>query len=196
MYPPSSSSSQKSIAQSGLTRYGSAPGSFLTSAVDAVIRGDREFSAAVGSRPPLGHYFSGADSSSVTSESNCKVNSSSSDLKHPNPKGALQRSYGLHDADAATALGFSGSSAPSSALLRQRSSPAGFLSHLASPPSTENGAGTFVFSLSLILFFLIYLKSLPFFPAGGAKRGLVAPFIPPNDGFTLSCLSFSCLVQG
>ncbi|TKY50541.1 dimerization protein [Spatholobus suberectus] len=87
MYPSSSSSSSSSSqsmsqAGAGLTRYGSAPGSLLTSTVDAVIGG---------SRP----YYSGGDSS----ESTCKE----------------QRSYD--------------NQAFGSALLRQKSSPAGFLSN-------------------------------------------------------------------
>ncbi|KAK7310220.1 hypothetical protein RJT34_07599 [Clitoria ternatea] len=91
MYPSSSSSSSSSSSQSisqagvGLTRYGSAPGSLLTSTVDAVIGG---------SRP----YYSGESSESTFKE---------------------QRSYDNH------AYG-------SAALLRQKSTPAAFLSHLAS----------------------------------------------------------------
>ncbi|XP_028759700.1 transcription factor bHLH128 [Neltuma alba] len=127
MYPSSSSSSSQS--QSGLTRYGSAPGSLLTNAVDAVIRGaDREFStSAVGSRPPVTHFFSGE-----SSEPSCKVNSSS-DPKDKPPSIGLQRSYGLHDG-AAVGFGIS-----SSALLRQRSSPAGFLSNLTATPPDNGG---------------------------------------------------------
>ncbi|KAJ7957343.1 Transcription factor protein [Quillaja saponaria] len=144
MYPYSSpASSQKSMGQSGLTRYGSAPGSLLTTAVDAVIGAERDFSD-IRSRSLIGHYFTG-DSSSITSESTCKVNSSS-DPKEP--KGGLQRSYGLSDTSVgnfATAasnlktigIGINNGGSPSSsssaasALVRQRSSPAGFLSHLA-----------------------------------------------------------------
>ena len=108
MYP--SSSSQKPMGQTGLTRYGSAPGSFLTNAVDSVIEADPNL---------FGHYFS-ADSSSLTSESTCKV-SSSNDPQEPK-------------SDAPPPLGSYPAPSPSS-LLRQRSSPAGFLSHL----TTENG---------------------------------------------------------
>lgn len=140
-----SSSSQKSISQTGLTRYGSAPGSLLTNAVDAVIGpSDRDFSLA-GPRHP---FFSGDSSDSV-----CKLNSSSSsdpkDHHHhhqpppqPRPAGGLQRSIGLNEA-AAAAVGFGGS-----ALLRQRSSPAGFLSHL----TADNGRDTLVFFIHLLLF--------------------------------------------
>ncbi|KAF7837092.1 transcription factor bHLH128 [Senna tora] len=131
MYPSSSSSSsQKSISHSGLTRYGSAPGSLLTNAVDAVISGsDREFPPAAPSRPPVpSHFFSGD-----SSDSTCKVNSSDPKDHHTRP--ALQRSYGLHE----PSLAFGGSSSSSaSALLRQRSSPAGFLSHLTNATQPEN----------------------------------------------------------
>ncbi|XP_037491537.1 transcription factor bHLH128 isoform X2 [Jatropha curcas] len=123
MYPPpstSSSSQQKRTVQTGLTRYGSAPGSFLTRAVDSVIGPDREFSNLGSPSPSLvshHQYFSG-DSSSLTSESTCQVNSSN------DPKtggggggGGLQRSYGFNEINGS--------------LVRQKSSPAGFLSHMA-----------------------------------------------------------------
>ncbi|CAN1251389.1 Transcription factor bHLH128 [Linum perenne] len=128
MYPPpppppaastsSSSSPQKSGLQSGgLARYCSAPGSFLTRAVDSVIGSvdDRHFS------PAVNRYFSSGgesdfSSSQLTSESTCRVNSSSGDqLKI--------RSGELN----AIARG-----ASSSSLLRQKSSPAGFLTNLVS----------------------------------------------------------------
>lgn len=110
MYP--SSSSQKSMGQAGLTRYGSAPGSLLTTAVDSVIGADPSL---------VGHYFS-ADSSSLTSESTCKV-SSSNDPQEPKSGAPPPPPLGSYPAPS------------SSSLLRQRSSPAGFFSHLA----PENG---------------------------------------------------------
>lgn len=127
MYP--SSSSQKPMGQSGLTRYGSAPGSFLANAVDSVIGADPNL---------VGHYFSAADSSSLTSESTCKVSSSNDPREsklaaapappHPPP----HHPHGSYPDPS------------SSSLLRQRSSPAGFLSHLTS----ENGnASSLFFSL-------------------------------------------------
>ncbi|XWS35265.1 hypothetical protein CRYUN_Cryun21dG0111200 [Craigia yunnanensis] len=110
MYP--SSSSQKPMGQTGLTRYGSAPGSLLTTAVDSVIGADPNL---------VGHYFS-ADSSSLTSESTCQV-SSSNDRQEPKSAAASPPPHGSYPAPS------------SSSLLRQRSSPAGFLSHL----TTDNG---------------------------------------------------------
>ncbi|XVF84420.1 hypothetical protein PTKIN_Ptkin17bG0035600 [Pterospermum kingtungense] len=109
MYP--SSSSQKPLGQTGLTRYGSAPGSLLKTAVDSVIGADPNV---------VGHYFS-ADSSSLTSESTCRVSSSNDGQE---PKSAAAPSHGSNPAPSS-----------SSSLLRQSSSPAGFLSHL----TTENG---------------------------------------------------------
>ena len=114
MYP--SSSSQKPMSQTGLTRYGSAPGSLLTTAVDSVIGADPNL---------VGHYFS-ADSSSLTSESTCLVSSSNDrqepkSAAHPPPHGSYP------------------TPSSSSSLLRQRSSPAGFPSHLTS----ENGIAFF-----------------------------------------------------
>lgn len=150
MYPPSSSScSQKPMAPAGLTRYGSAPGSLLTTAVDSVIGPNREFSALRSPSSLMGHqqYFSG-DSSSITSESTCRANSSNKPKEQqqppPPPKG-LQRSCGLHEMSvgnfltASTSKGGAGgsSASASSALVRQKSSPAGFLSHLSS--ASDNG---------------------------------------------------------
>ncbi|KAL4289433.1 hypothetical protein AHAS_Ahas19G0385700 [Arachis hypogaea] len=130
MYQPSSSSSSSSqahnstVSEPALTRYGSAPGSLLRTAVDAVIAG-----GAGGPRHPHplmptgSHYFSGE-----SSESTSKVNDNSKDHN-------LHRSYGLQQ-DA-----FAGSSSSSSSLLRQRSSPAGFLSNLADNAGGGGGGG-------------------------------------------------------
>ncbi|WJX15553.1 hypothetical protein P8452_05685 [Trifolium repens] len=118
--PPSSSGSssssssqqqQSSISQTGLTRYDSAPGSLLASTVDAVIGGG-------GSRllpPGTGgghHYFSG-DSSQQQQQ------------QHHQQQRSSNNAYD----------GFDGS-----ALLRQKSSPAGFLNHLATL-NHNNSAG-------------------------------------------------------
>ncbi|KAJ0035327.1 hypothetical protein Pint_25669 [Pistacia integerrima] len=129
MYPSSSSSFSSSMTSSSsqhhkplgptnLTRYVSAPGSLLTSAVDSVIGSHQP------SLVPPPHYFSSphdssSSCSSFTSDSTCKVNSSN-DAKHS--KTGLQRSYGFNEI-------------AHSSLLRQRSSPAGFLNNL----TTENG---------------------------------------------------------
>ncbi|KAE8673866.1 bHLH129 protein [Hibiscus syriacus] len=118
MYSPPSS--QKSMGQSGLTRYGSAPGSFLTNAVDSVIGADLNL---------VGHYLSSADSSSLTSELACKASSSSNPREPkssaPPPPPPPHHPHGSYP----------GPSPSSSSLVRQRSSPAGFLSHFTS----ENG---------------------------------------------------------
>ncbi|XP_050943254.1 transcription factor bHLH128 isoform X2 [Cucumis melo] len=144
----SSSSSQKSMSSAhaaasggGLTRYGSAPGSFLTTAVDSVIGSRQPDSAATLRGPPSfgNHYFSSADSSVV--ESSRKVvqsSSTSNDLKSSSTT-ALNRSYGFNDlalGDFSTGRNFNsnsngGQSSSSSPLVRQRSSPAGFLGHLS-----------------------------------------------------------------
>ncbi|XP_030938649.1 transcription factor bHLH128 [Quercus lobata] len=198
MYPSSSpsSSSQKPMGPTppttttGLTRYGSAPGSLLTTAVDSIIgQTGREFSALRSTPPPpppsfmapqqqqqqqqqhhhhhhhnshsqSHHYFS-SDSSSITTESTCKVNSSNDPNKDHHKGGGggggLQRSYGLNEmpsfGDFTSNLKIGGaglssssscsSSSSASALVRQRSSPAGFLSHLASDNgfSVTRGSG-------------------------------------------------------
>ncbi|KAA8527321.1 hypothetical protein F0562_034582 [Nyssa sinensis] len=150
MYPSSSSStSQGSMGPSGLIRYGSAPGSILTTAVDSIVGATREFST-LGSQSHLGpRYFSG-ETSSVTSESTCKANPPP-DPKEPNKRTStvnavargLQRSYGLNElavGDFATPNNLKsegGSSSSSTPLVRHSSSPAGFLNHLTA--TTDNG---------------------------------------------------------
>ncbi|KAH9783873.1 transcription factor bHLH128 [Citrus sinensis] len=154
-HPSSSSSSQQNPmgpttaagvgGSGGLTRYVSAPGSLLRTAVDSIIGSSS--SSPSPSQPSIvssshshqhHHYFAGGstttaggDSSPVssftTTESTCKVNSSNAPGN--NTKSGLQRSYGLNDIPQTHAA------SSSSSLLRQRSSPAGFLSHFAS----ENG---------------------------------------------------------
>ncbi|CAK8574435.1 unnamed protein product [Lathyrus sativus] len=115
--PPSSSAStsssssqqqQSSISQTGLTRYGSAPGSLLTSTVDAVLGGSRLL-------PGTGHYFSG-------------------DSSHLQPQ-QQQPQQQQHQQQRSSYEGFDGSS-----LVRQKSSPAGFLNHLATL-NHNNSAG-------------------------------------------------------
>lgn len=147
MYPSSSSSMCSSSDKSnaglrfgsidgggggGLTRYVSAPGSLLRNAVDSVIGSHGTELSPLGSHSQahlMGHYFipgSGDSSSSFTSESTCKVNSSND---HKETRPGLQRSYGFNEI--APRMGESSSSS----LVRQRSSPAGFLSHF----NAENG---------------------------------------------------------
>ncbi|KAK9206037.1 hypothetical protein WN943_016308 [Citrus x changshan-huyou] len=149
-HPSSSSSSQQNPmgpttaagvgGSGGLTRYVSAPGSLLRTAVDSIIGSSSPSPSP--SQPSIvssshshqhHHYFAGGstttaggDSSPVssftTTESTCKVNSSNAPGN--NTKSGLQRSYGLNEIPQTRAA--------SSSLLRQRSSPAGFLSHFAS----------------------------------------------------------------
>lgn len=159
-HPSSSSSSQQNPmgpttaagvgGSGGLTRYVSAPGSLLRTAVDSIIGSSS--SSPSPSQPSIvssshshqhHHYFAGGstttaggDSSPVssftTTESTCKVNSSNAPGN--NTKSGLQRSYGLNEIPQTHAA------SSSSSLLRQRSSPAGFLSHFAS----ENGTVSFL----------------------------------------------------
>ncbi|KAJ4956030.1 hypothetical protein NE237_012813 [Protea cynaroides] len=154
MYPSRQPQGPPSMAQGGLTRYCSAPGSLLTSAVNSVIDGgsgaEQEFSV-MGSESMMGRFFT-ADSSSLTSESGCKANFSP-DLRGGNERvggatsssGGLERSYGLNEmavGDFAIASNLRGGGAGSgaasaasarfgsSSLIRHSSSPAGFLNHL------------------------------------------------------------------
>ncbi|CAN6725503.1 unnamed protein product [Malus baccata var. baccata] len=145
MYPSSSSSSpQKPMdprpSTTGLTRYGSAPGSLLNSAVDSVIGTAADFDfSSLRSQPLIGHYFSGDghgySSSLTSSESTFKVNSSNGGYGDASMTKPLLRSYGLNEIGSSNSSSCSSSSA---ALVRQRSSPAGFPSHLTAP---ENNGG-------------------------------------------------------
>ncbi|XP_031111288.1 transcription factor bHLH128-like isoform X2 [Ipomoea triloba] len=147
MYPSStSSSSHGSMGPSGsgggggLTRYGSAPSSVLSPAVDSVMsRGaTRDFSALASSHhSPLGpsRYFSesaGKAAAAVSSSSKEHADNKSS-------AAVLQRSYNFHElaiGNGGTAAGGSTSTSP---LVRHSSSPARFLNQLATAAGDSNG---------------------------------------------------------
>ncbi|XAR48768.1 hypothetical protein NMG60_11031698 [Bertholletia excelsa] len=153
MYPSSSSSSsQGSMGPSGLTRYGSAPGSLLATAVDSVITG-------AGTSQPhlLRHHHAHFIPPDTCSDSTCKPTNPSTT---PDPKqrpskqinpatstsassttiNLLQRSFPFSEA-AASGLNLKTVGAgESNNLIRHSSSPAGFLSHLtATAASPDNG---------------------------------------------------------
>uniref|UniRef100_A0A1J3CWR7 BHLH domain-containing protein n=1 Tax=Noccaea caerulescens TaxID=107243 RepID=A0A1J3CWR7_NOCCA len=140
MYQSSSSTSSSSQRSSlpggsgGLIRYGSAPGSLINSVVDEVIGGSnaRDFNYP----PPenfLGHFFTGADSSSLRSDSTtCGVNSSDGQKNLGNNKDILlDRSYGGFNEISQNKSNDVGNSSGSYSLARQRSSPADFFSYLS-----------------------------------------------------------------
>ncbi|KAK9287672.1 hypothetical protein L1049_016110 [Liquidambar formosana] len=125
------------------------PGSLLTTAVDSIIGTNQEFST-LGSQAMMGHhhYFSG-DSSSLTSESTCRVNPNAS----PDPKNSkgvstagLQKSYGLNEIGTSGSDEGGGVGSSSSSLVRHSSLPAGFLNHLTSDNagfSLTRGTGSY-----------------------------------------------------
>ncbi|KAF8106406.1 hypothetical protein N665_0139s0004 [Sinapis alba] len=155
MYQSSSSTSSSSQRSSlpggggaGLIRYGSAPGSLLNSMVDEVIGGSNARDFNYPPPPPpdnfLGDFFTGADSSSLRSESmTCGVNSSDgqkhlgNDNNNNNNKDLLlDRSYGGFNEISQQHKSINnndggGSSSGSYSLARQRSSPADFFSYLS-----------------------------------------------------------------
>ncbi|KAL2485413.1 Transcription factor bHLH [Abeliophyllum distichum] len=117
-------------------RYGSAPGSLLTAAVDSVIGGNREFF-------PLGSHSQSRFFSSEPSESTCKDGNNAGTNNHreqQNKAAGLQRSYGFNDMTIGGGGGGAGggSSSSGSTLIRHSSSPAGFLNQLATVAS-DNG---------------------------------------------------------
>ncbi|KAL7177028.1 hypothetical protein ACSBR2_030374 [Camellia fascicularis] len=163
----SSSSSQGSVVPtngsssgsgSGLIRYDSAPGSFLTSAVDSVMGATRDFSSLRSQHlnliasSSLPRYFS-----SDTSESICKANPppDPKDLKNePTTTRCLLQTptptpYGFNEIEVGsdfsttrvTSMNLNPKSSAAGSLVRHSSSPAGFLNHLTSaltapPPTT------------------------------------------------------------
>ncbi|GMP78306.1 hypothetical protein CsSME_00034277 [Camellia sinensis var. sinensis] len=160
----SSSSSQGSVVPtngsgsgSGLIRYDSAPGSFLTSAVDSVMGATRDFSSLRSQHlnliasSSLPRYFS-----SDTSESTCKANPPPPDPKdhknEPTTTRCLLQTptpYGFNEIEVGsdfpttrvTSINLNPKSSAAGSLVRHSSSPAGFLNHLTSaltapPPTT------------------------------------------------------------
>ncbi|WOK94532.1 hypothetical protein Cni_G03236 [Canna indica] len=109
----------------GLSRYGSAPGAFLSGLADSVIAGGGELSAPAPPEGMMGRFFPG-DSPCLTSESSCRgagrdAPGSASGVVG----GCLQGSYGGGPGEVHAAAG-------GSPLVRHSSSPAGFFSHLLS----------------------------------------------------------------
>lgn len=143
MYSSSSSSSQQHSSSNtqtnpNLMRYDSAPSSLLSNTVDSVVG--------------LGvhhQFFSNSISSAESTHSKLSLNPESTrntlTLLHQGP-------YGLTDSSN-NAINSSSSKTSSSNLIRHSSSPAGFLSHLASD------TGTFFLS-SLFFFLYIYFFSI------------------------------------
>lgn len=149
MYPSStSSSSQGSMSHTsttagggsgsgggGLTRYGSAPGSFLTTAVESVVNGgNHEYVSAHGSHHshlgPSRYFQSNLESTSKTKEQQSN----------------LQRSIGFNDLTIGSGGGGGGGVLPTNSttpLVRHSSSPARFLNQLAT------AAGDTGFSVSM-----------------------------------------------
>lgn len=149
MYPSStSSSSQGSMSHTsttagggsgsgggGLTRYGSAPGSFLTTAVESVVNGgNHEYVSAHGSHHshlgPSRYFQSNLESTSKTKEQQSN----------------LQRSIGFNDLTIGSGGGGGAGVLPTNSttpLVRHSSSPARFLNQLAT------AAGDTGFSVSM-----------------------------------------------
>lgn len=155
MYPSSSSSSsQGSMSHSsttagggggggGLTRYGSAPGSFLTTAVESVVNGNNEFASNGSHHSHLGpslYFPSNLSSSSLNSESTSKAKEQSN----------LQRSIGFNELTigGAGSGGGGGGVLPTTSttpLVRHSSSPARFLNQLATAAGDTGKFSAFLF---------------------------------------------------
>nr|QDL88355.1 transcription factor bHLH128-like isoform X1 [Cymbidium ensifolium] len=124
----------------GLMRYGSAPGSLLSSIADSVIGGsDEEFSASGSGETVVGTFFSG-DSPCLTSESSClAATRTSPNLDHSvNGVGGYGGSYPPLE------YGGCGEIAGGSHLIRHSSSPAGFFANvLVDSGLSPKGAGNY-----------------------------------------------------
>ncbi|KAK4489136.1 hypothetical protein RD792_004930 [Penstemon davidsonii] len=129
MYPSStSSSSQGSIGNSssgggggGLMRYGSAPSSLFTTALDSVIGATRDFSTL----GPQTHLAQTRFFPSESSESTLMPNLNDTVPRTDNHNTTTQPSYGFPPA--------------ASNLVRHSSLPTGFLNQLASTSAADNG---------------------------------------------------------
>ncbi|XP_019180013.1 PREDICTED: transcription factor bHLH128-like [Ipomoea nil] len=154
MYPSStSSSSHGSMGPSGsggggdggggLTRYGSAPSSVLSPAVDSVMsRGTRDFSALASSHhSPLGpsRYFSESAGKAAAAASNSAKEHADNKAAPPTSAAVLQRSYNFHELAIGNGGGGGGASTSTSPLVRHSSSPARFLNQLATAAGDSNG---------------------------------------------------------
>ncbi|KAH0469845.1 hypothetical protein IEQ34_001403 [Dendrobium chrysotoxum] len=124
----------------GLTRYGSAPGSFLSSIADSIIGGGDEDFPAGGSKETVGGTFFSGDSTCMTSESCCHAASgASSDLdRSMSGVGIYGGSYSPLEYGGCEEI------AGGSHLIRHSSSPAGFFTNvLVDSGLSPKGTGNF-----------------------------------------------------
>lgn len=119
-------------------RYGSAPGSLLTAAVDSVVGRGREFS----------RFFSSDPSESISKDGSNNGGGANNPREQQNKAAGLQRSYGFNEMATGGGSGGGGgggvASSSRSTLIRHSSSPAGFLNQLATAAG-DNGSSTFSF---------------------------------------------------
>lgn len=120
-------------------RYGSAPGSLLTAAVDSVVGRGREFS----------RFFSSDPSESISKDGSNNGGGANNPREQQNKAAGLQRSYGFNEMAVGGGSGSGGggggvASSSRSTLIRHSSSPAGFLNQLATAAG-DNGSSTFSF---------------------------------------------------
>ncbi|PKA52430.1 Transcription factor bHLH128 [Apostasia shenzhenica] len=120
------------VRQAGLARYGSAPGSLLSSIAESVIGGgdgsSGEFLAA-GASDAVAERFFGGDSPCLTSESSCRVASAAAAASPPDLERSIRRvecGRGMFPQEYGGFREFAGGSH----LIRHSSSPAGFFADL------------------------------------------------------------------
>ena len=134
MYSSSSSSSQQqSSHNTNLLRYGSAPSSLFSNAVESVM------GTSDGHGQQQHQFFdSGVSLNAVPESTQSKMSESKNTL-------SLLRSYGLDNNDGMN-MNSAAPSSSASTLIRHSSSPAGFLNHLTSEIGTSSFSSLFEFS--------------------------------------------------
>ncbi|KAK9138944.1 hypothetical protein Sjap_009538 [Stephania japonica] len=118
-----------------LSRYGSAPSSFLSTVVDSVLGSDGDSISAVGSDPLIGRYFSPTSDSTSSDKPSPSLDRSYAFPAHqiPSSSSAAAAADNIHSA------AFRGGGAGPSQLIRHSSSPAGFFNHHLSLAADKGG---------------------------------------------------------
>ncbi|XP_060180327.1 transcription factor bHLH128-like isoform X2 [Lycium barbarum] len=132
MYPSSTSSSSSSMSHSssGLTRYGSAPGSFLTTAVESVINANNNNNNNHHDYSGQGSHHSSSHNIGPSRYFQSNLGSSKESLKEQ-PDNNLERSFGFNDLTMGSGGGGVMGTSSTTPLVRHSSSPARFLNQLA-----------------------------------------------------------------
>ncbi|KAK9141368.1 hypothetical protein Scep_011049 [Stephania cephalantha] len=124
-----------------LSRYGSAPSSFLSTVVDSVLGSDADSISAVGSDPLIAPYFSDSTSSDKPSASSLDRSYGFPAQHIPSSSSAAAAAAdNIHSSAAFRGGGGGGGPSP---LIRHSSSPAGFFNHHLSLVADKGGLNSY-----------------------------------------------------